>query len=1069
MVRRMLLILAAFAVAAAAQTINPALYSGMKWRMAGTFRAGRTVAVSGNAAQLDTYYMGAVDGGVWKSNNDGTTWEPIFDHEPVASIGAIAVAPSDPNIIYVGTGEADPRSQFSEGAGMFKSTDAGATWTRIGLEKTKQIGRIVVDPHDPNRVLVAALGNVYAATPQRGVYRSSDGGQTWTKVLFTDDNTGAIDLSMDPENPQVIYAALWATRRPPWTVYPSSHEPGSGLYKSTDGGSTWTHLTQGLPADPGRIGVAVAPTDSNRVYAMVDAGAHEGGFYRSDDAGASWKLMDTDKRIWGRGWYFESITVDPKDENSVYAINTSVYRTTDGGENFTLFRGAPGGDDYHQLWINPSDNSRMALASDQGTIVTVNGGKSWSSWNNQPTAEIYDITTDNRSPYWIYGAQQDSNNNGGAAASAGPGGTRATFGTGWEGECAAGESGGIAANPLAKDQIFGGTVSKCIQSTGERHNISPLLAYPGQNFRKTWTLPVAFSMADKHELFFANQFLFQTLDGGNSWRKISPDLTRADPGIPANLDPATAKDTTYAERAYGPRWGVIYTIAPSPLVAHEIWVGTDDGYIQMTRNDGVTWHNVTPPELTPWSKVIQMTASYANPEEAFAAVDRHRLNDNHPYIYRTRDGGKTWTKIVNGIPDDQYLESITSDPVRKGMLFCGTNLGVYVSFDDGTQWQPLRLNMPPVEIRGFAFHGKSLVIATFGRSYWALDDISPLRQVRASMNDAAAVLYKPERAELAAGSHRSYGGANTPKEIANLDPMLVVSAAAPPSGAVIHYYLQADSGPVSLDILNSAGTVVRHYSSDAPVFHPDPKTLTVGAEFRAPAPNLSAAAGSHAWSWDLREVKPGASSGGGRGGFFARFFGGGGTPAAPGTYTVRLTAAGHQYTQPLVVTAGPGVHYSVAAMAAQAQLAGEIQAVQSKVSTARREAGAVYTKLTKLAAQAGDNSTLAASIGAVREKAHAIEGFAAASPNPDASGEGDAVPAPTSLTGLEGILRQLGGAAHNGYDAPYATVRQGFAKAKVMADAELAKWNQLKAHDLVALNEQLQKANLGAVTVSRRK
>ncbi|MGH9480357.1 MAG: WD40/YVTN/BNR-like repeat-containing protein, partial [Terriglobales bacterium] len=472
MIRRIVWVLAAATLALAAQTINPALYSGINWRMAGTFRAGRTDAVAGNAHQLDTYYMGAVDGGVWKSNNDGTTWVPIFDHEPVPSIGAIAVAPSNPDVIYVGTGEDDPRSQFSEGDGMFKSTDGGTTWTRIGLEPTRQIGRIVVAPNDPNRVYVAALGNAYAATPERGVYRSTDGGQTWQKVLFTNDNTGAIDLSLDPSNPQVIYAALWATRRPPWTVYPSSHEPGSGLYKSADGGSTWTHLTSGLPADPGRIGVAVAPADPNRVYAMVDAGAKDGGLYRSDDAGATWKLMDNENRIWNRGWYFESITVDPKDENTLYAINTTVYKSTDGGASFDAFRGAPGGDDYHQLWINPSDDSHMVLASDQGTIVTVNGGKSWSSWNNQPTAQLYDVTTDNRDPYWIYGAQQDSNNNGGAAASAGPNGGRATFGTGWTGECAAGESGGIAADPLATEELYGGEVSKCTPSTGKRESIS---------------------------------------------------------------------------------------------------------------------------------------------------------------------------------------------------------------------------------------------------------------------------------------------------------------------------------------------------------------------------------------------------------------------------------------------------------------------------------------------------------------------------------------------------------------------------------------------------------------------
>ena len=1059
MIRRILWILAAATLGLAAQTINPALYSGLNWRMAGTFRAGRTDAVAGNAQQPDTYYMGAVDGGVWKTINDGTTWQPIFDHEPVASIGAIAVAPSNPDIIYVGTGEDDPRSQFTEGDGMFKSTDGGATWTRIGLEATKQIGRIIVDPHDPNRVFVAALGNMYAATPDRGVYRSTDGGQNWRKVLFTDNNTGAIDLSFDAGNPQVVYAAMWATGRPPWTVYPSGHGQGSGLCKSTDGGSNWTHVTGGLPADPGRIGVAVAPTDSNRVYAMVDASAKEGGLYRSDDAGATWKLMDNENRIWNRGWYFESVTVDTKDENTLYAINTTVYKSTDGGASFDAFRGAPGGDDYHQLWVSPNDPHRMVLASDQGTIVTVNGGQTWSSWNNQPTAQLYDVTTDNRDPYWIYGAQQDSNDNGGAAASSGPNGARATYGTGWMGECAAGESGGIAANPLATEELFGGTVDKCTPSTGKRQSISPLLAYPGQYFRKTWTLPVAFSMADKHEFFFANQFLFETDNGGSSWRKISPDLTRENPGVPSNIDAAIAKDATYGERANGPRWGVIYAIGPSPLLAHEIWAGTDDGYIQVTRDDGQTWHNVTPPELTAWSKVTRIKASHYNAEEAFAAVDRHRLNDNRPYLYRTTDGGKSWTNIVNGIPANEYLEAFIEDPVRKGLLFLGTNLGVYVSFNDGDNWQSLRLNMPPVEIRDFTFHDKALVMATFGRSFWVMDDVSPLRQVNASMNDAAAVLYKPEPAKIPAGSSRNYGGDDPAKEAAQLDPMLLISAAAPPSGAVIHYYLKGGSGPVSLDIVNSAGQVVRHYTSTQRAPRQNPKTMVVAAVFAQRPPILSAAAGSHAWSWDFREVKPGAATAGrGRGGRG----GGGGQAAAPGTYTVRLAAGGQTYSQPLTVTLAKGATYT-AATPQQQQLAGQIQALQAQVASARSQAAGLQNQLTKLASQA--SGSVAASITALNEQTRAIVGFASEPPNPDASGEGDAAPAPTSLIGLNGILGQLAGAAQGGADTPLATVQAGFAKAKVMAEAQLAKWNQLKTASLPALNRQLQQANLGPVTV----
>ncbi|MGH9468169.1 MAG: VPS10 domain-containing protein [Terriglobales bacterium] len=1059
-IRRIVLILAAAAVAVGAQTISPTLYSGMLWRMMGPYRAGRSVAVAGVPSEPDTFYFGAVDGGVWKTINDGTTWEPIFDHEPVASIGAIAVAASNPEVIYVGTGEPDPRSQSSIGDGMFKTTDGGQTWTRIGLAKTRQIGRIVVDPHDPNRVLVAALGNIYAATPERGVYLSTDGGATWQKTLFTNDNTGAIDLSMDPGNPQVVYAALWATRRPPWVVYPSSHEPGSGLYKSTDGGSTWTHLTNGLPANPGRIGVAVAPTDPNRVYAMVDASAKEGGLYRSDDAGATWKLMDNANRIWNRGWYFESITVNPKDENTLYAINTSVYISTDGGSSFAGLKGSPGGDDYHQIWINPSDPNHMVLSSDQGTIVTVDNAQDWSSWNNQPTSQLYHVTADNRNPFWVYAAQQDSGAR--SEASSGPNGSRITFAD-WGNACDGGESGDIAADPLAEAELYGGTVQKCNQITNERHDISPTAAYPGQDFRHTWTLPVAFSMADKHEFFFANQFLFETDDGGNAWRKISQDLTRQDPGVPSNLDPATAQDTNYSERTYGPRWGVIYTVAPSPILPHEIWVGTDDGNIQVTRNDGANWHNVTPPELTPWSKVVMMQASHYDAQEAFAAVDRHRLNDDRPYIYRTTDGGKTWTSIVNGIPQDEYLESITEDPVRKGLLFCGTNLGVYVSFDNGDQWSSLRLNMPPVEVRDFVFHNNSMVIATFGRSFWALDDLSPLRQVSAAMNDAQAVLYKPQTAQLSNhGASFGYGSFGDPAATkTDIDPLVYISAAAPPSGAVIHYYLQSDSGPVALDILNQAGQVVRHYSSAQKVVRQNPKTMAVPAVWARPPAILSAAAGSHEWSWDMRAVKPGAPPMGGRG-FFR--LGGPGHPVAPGTYTVRLTAGGHSYTQPLMVKLAPGTVYSAQAMAAQVQLIDQIQAVQRQVSQARSAAARLRARLVKLEAQAGGNAGLSSSISSLAAKAHALEGFASEPPNPDASGEGDAVAAPTSLTGLEGILGQLAGSAQNGLDAPYTTVRAGFAKTRVMAEAELAKWSELEKVDVAALNRQLQQANLGTVS-----
>jgi len=646
---------------------DPNLLSGLHWRMIGPFRGGRVNAVSGVPGQPTVFYFGSVGGGVWKTINSGRTWAPVFDSQPIGSIGAIGVAPSNPNVVYVGTGEADMRSQISYGNGMYKSTDAGKTWTHIGLEGTRQIGRVIVDPRNPNVLFVAALGHVYGPNPDRGVYRSRDGGASWQKVLFKNDNVGAIDLAFDPQNSQTIYATLWNTRRPPWSIYPPSYGPGSGIFKSIDGGTTWQPLTNGIPTEGlGHIGLAVAPTLRTRIYAIVDAKA--GGLYRSDDAGTTWSLVSSDKRIFGRGWYFCKTTVDPKNPDIVYVSNTSLYRSTNGGKTWTAIKGAPGGDDYHQLWINPDDPNRMVLGSDQGAIVSEDGALTWSSWYNQPTAELYHVAADNRFPYWVTGAQQDS----------GPVGTptRSVHAEismhEWTGVCSGGESGYTAPDPLHPEILFGGTVSRCNVLTGETVNVSPERGMK-EPARHTWTLPLVFSQADPRALYYSNQFLFKTDSGGDSWTQISPDLTREDPGTPPNLDEATAADAPE-----GKRRGVIYTIAPSPLKAPVIWVGTDDGYVHKTTDDGKTWQNVTPKELTPWSKLVMMDASHFDVDEAFAAVDRHRLEDNDPYIYRTRDGGKSWQKITNGLPAGVYMQTIKEDPKRRGLLFAGTELGVFV-------------------------------------------------------------------------------------------------------------------------------------------------------------------------------------------------------------------------------------------------------------------------------------------------------------------------------------------------------------------------------------------------------
>jgi photosystem II stability/assembly factor-like uncharacterized protein len=877
----------------AQQPLPQSLYSGLRWRLIGPFRGGRVNAVSGVPGQPNTFYYGSVCGGLWKSTNAGRTWAPLFDGQPVASIGAIGVAPSNPNVLYVGTGEADMRDSISFGNGMYKSTDAGHTWKHIGLENTRQIARVLVDPRNPGIVFVAALGHAYGPSPDRGVYRSRDGGATWQKVLSRGDAAGAVDIAFDPRNLKVIYATMWATRRPPWYIYSPSIGPGGGLFKSTDGGTTWKQLLAGLPSGNfGRSGIAVAPANSRRVYAIIDA--KDGGLYRSDDTGATWRRTSSDNRIWGRGWYFGKIAVDPKDPDIVYVSNTALYRSADGGKSWVPIKGAPGGDDYHQLWIAPDDPQRMIVASDQGAIVTVDGALAWSSWYNQSTAQLYHVAADYRFPYWLTGAQQDSGPVGVPVRS-----PHAVISMhDWTGVGAGGESGYTAPDPLHPEILYGGTVSRWNNFTGASQSVSPERGAQGGPFRHDWTQPLVFSPADRQALYFANQYLYKTTNGGESWTKISPDLTREDPGVPPNLDAAAAAD---APPGGSTRRGVVYTIAPSPVRAPLVWIGTDDGLIQVTPDDGQTWQNVTPPALTSWSKVTMIDASHSDPDEAYAAVERHQLEDYEPYIYRTRDGGKTWQKITNGLPAGVYVQTVKEDTARRGLLFAGTELGVYVSFDDGDIWQSLQLNLPPTSMRDFAIHGDDLTVATHGRGLWVLDDITVLRQIDSTAADAGAILFKPADAvNMPPGSEY---GTTLPKD----EPF----AENPPNGALIDYFLKsAAAGPVTLEILDQAGQTLRRYSSDDRTPPRNPDTLTVQAVWMPVPEPLSAGAGMHRWVWDLRGPAPaGGEERGPGGGGFGR---GRGVAVQPGTYTVRLTVDGKTYTQPLTVkpdprTANPGM------------------------------------------------------------------------------------------------------------------------------------------------------------------
>ena len=925
----------------AAQKLDSRLFQELRWRSIGPFRGGRSLAVTGVRGRPELFYFGAVDGGVWRSNDAGRTWHPIFDSQPIGSIGAIAVAPSNPEIIYVGTGEADMRSDIAYGNGMYKSTDAGKTWLHIGLEDSRQIARILVDPHDPAKVYVAALGHAYGANEQRGVFYSNDGGKKWKRVLYHDENTGAIDLAFEPGNPKVIYAALLQTRRPPWNTYPPSKGPGTGLYRSKDGGEHWDHLTgRGLPeAELGRMGIAFAPSNPRRIYLIADA--KDGGVYRSDDSGETWARVSHDHRIWGRGWYFGEVSVDPKNPDVVYVPNTGLYRSRDGGKTFTAIKAAPGGDDYHALWIDPDEPQRLALSSDQGTVISRNGGETWSSWYNQPTGQFYHVITDNRFPYWVYGAQQDS----GAAGTPSRSNYRSLNFHDWRPLEAGDENGYMAPDPLDPEIIYGGFVTRQDLRSEQPQQIPPGLAQ-SEDLRRTWTLPLIFSPLDPRTLYFGTQMVFRTGNAGASWQPISPDLTREDPGVPPNLDPPTAADAPKT-----PRRGVVYTIAPSFVRAGEIWAGTDDGLIQLTQDDGKTWTNVTPPEVTAWSKITHLEASHSDPATAYAAVDRHRLEDLQPYLYRTRDFGKTWRRVSSGIPEGSFLNCVREDPARKGLLYACTEMGVYVSFNDGEAWQPLQLNLPTTSVRDLVVHGDDLVIATHGRSFWILDDATPLRQMSAGVAAADVWLFRPATAcRVRKGSDQ---GTPVP-----LDEPL---AENPPSGAVIDYYLKEKAkAPVRLEIFDHDGQLVRRFSSDDLLPKTKPDEVPIATEWIHDEEPLSAEQGMHRFIWDLHYALPK--------GVHRSFYGPAGPWIVPGNYTVTLTANGKSTSQPLVVTMDPRVKTPRDDLVREFQAASRVTAILGEVSAARQEAEDLRKQIAERSKQAANNAELTAPLQTLDQK-----------------------------------------------------------------------------------------------------
>ena len=897
------------AAAPAQAAVNPNLFGGLQWRNIGPQRAGRAIAVAGVPSEPDTFYFGAVGGGVWKTVNDGRTWTPIFDTQDIASIGAVAVAPSDPNVVYVGSGEADMRSSIQQGNGMYKSVDGGKTWSRIGLDDTRAIGRVVIDPKDPNVVYVAALGHPYGPNAQRGVFKTTDGGKTWSKVLYENENTGAIDIALDPANSNVLFASLWQTRRPPWSVYPPSNGPGSGLYKSVDAGKTWTHVTgHGFPGGVlGHIGISISPADHNRIYTIVDTNDDPtGGVYRSDDGGATWTHTDGEGRIWKRGWYFGQITADPKNADEVYVMNTSTYRSMDGGKSFTAIKGAPGGDDYHAAWIDPNDTNRIILGADQGVVVSVDGAKTWSSWYNQSTGQLYHVITDHRFPYWVYAAEQDS----GAVAIPSRSIHRNISQYDWRPIDAGGESGTLAPDPLHPANVFGTapTVYENI-NTGWEMTLDPTLKYPDTVWRNTWTLPIVVSPQNPHVVYTSHQRIFRSADSGRSWQPMSPDLTRATNVNPPNLDAPTIADSTGLARR-----GVVYWIAPSPVRAHELWAGTDDGLIWITRDEGAHWQNVTPRGLTAWSKVGIIDASHFDANTAYAAVDRHRLDDNRPYIYKTHDGGKHWTLITNGITANEPVNVVREDPKRRGLLYAGTERRVYVSFDDGAQWQPLQLNLPVTSMRDIVFNGDDLILASFGRGIWILDNASPLRQITTAVEHSPAYLFKPALA------YRTRPGSDEGTPLPPEEPQF----ANPPAGAMIDYYIGRASTPVVIQITDSSGRTVRQWSSSDKPVTVNPKSLDIPMYWVHPQLPPSAQPGAHRWLWDYHY----AGTGGGRFGQST------GPLAPPGTYTVHLRVNGKTYSQPLTLRRDPTYPATDADLRAQFDLAEKIERESQAVRTA---------------------------------------------------------------------------------------------------------------------------------------
>jgi len=1018
-----------FSLTVSAQTIDPSAYSMLQWRMIGPHRGGRTVGATGVVQQPNVFYIGVNNGGVWKTTDYGRTWLPVFDEQPTGSIGDVAVAPSNPNVVYAGSGEGIQRPDLSVGDGVYKSTDAGKTWVNTGLKDAQQIGGLAIDPNDENKVFVAALGHPYGPNTERGVYRTTDGGKTWDRVLYKDENTGAIQVTIDPTNSNIVYADMWAGRQGPWENG-EWEGPESGLFKSTDGGTTWVKLTTGLPSAAdglGRIGFCIAASNPKRMYACVDA-TKGGGLYRSDDGGQSWTEQSTDERLWERGDDFAECKVDPKNPDAVYIANVVTWKSTDAGKTWLAIRGAPGGDDYHRLWINPEHPEIILLVSDQGAEITVNGGQTWSSWYNQPTAQFYHVIADNAFPYNVYGGQQESGSVG--IASRGNDG-QITFRE-WH-PVGAEEYGYIAPDPLDPNIIYGGKLTKFDKRTGQVQNISPQIGRGGK-YRFLRTAPVIFSTVDPKSLFYAGNVLFKTINGGNSWDVLSPDLTRKSWDIPKSVGIfASDKLKTMPQR------GVIYTIAPSHKNINTIWIGTDDGLIQLTNDGGKSWKDITPAEITSWNKVSLIDAGHFDDLTAYAAINKIKLDDMHPYIYKTHDGGKTWQKIVNGLPMEP-VNAVREDPVCKGLLFAGTETAVYVSFNDGELWQPLKLNMPATSIRDLVIKDNDLLVGTHGRSFWIMDDITALRNLAKLKKSRETALYETGSA------FRVRWNMNTDTPLPQEEP----AGQNPPDGAIIDYYLKDDAhSVVTLEIRDALGALVRTYqSNDAPYAIPP---VNIPLYWIRPQQILSAAKGAHRFIWDMHTQPLNLPPDYAIAAIYGQTAPNPSSPwVLPGLYTVKLTVGGKSYSQKLTIKMDPRVKTSGVELRRQYDLSDKCYREFKAASEASDHLHQLQVQAEKLLPNA--TGPLAAALKNITDDAAKLQaGARGAKPESFASLK-------SRLLSLMNLMQES--------DMPVTTqVSNAVSDADASFKALNTKYNSLIGDQLKPVNEQLAQAGLGKISL----